>query len=171
MILTILKNREMKHLLLWSAAALLLASCSGKCKDSSSCDNCTTDSTAHATGAADDQMTIYEYEGTMDDNGVDTDYLLVITALSPVGDGTYELTTSYVNPESGEMLTFTDEGEKLTVLGIPGDSTVVIYQLVSAQDGSKRNFRAEGDSVLKRVGADFKESVDKVKQKLTRKTS
>jgi hypothetical protein len=69
------------------------------------------------------------------------------------------------------MLTFTDEGEKLTVLGIPGDSTVVIYQLVSAQDGSKRNFRAEGDTVLKRVGADFKEEVNKVKQKLTRKTT
>jgi hypothetical protein len=117
-----------------------------------------------------DEMMVYEYEGVMDDDGVDTDYLLVITALSPVGDGTYELTTSYMNPESGEMLTFTDEGEKLTVLGIPGDSTVVIYQLVSSQDGSKRNFRAEGDSVLKRVGTDFKEVANTVKQKLTRKT-
>ncbi len=160
----------MKHLFLWSVAALLFSACSSKCKDSSSCDNCPADSVAHAT-TSDGEMMVYEYEGVMDDNGVDTDYLLVITALSPVGDGTYELTTSYVNPESGEMLTFTDEGEKLTVLGIPGDSTVVIYQLVSAQDGSKRNFRAEGDTVLKRVGADFKEEVNKVKQKLTRKTT
>ncbi len=160
----------MKHLFLWSAAALLISACSSKCKDSSSCDTCSADSTAHAVSATGDEMMVYEYEGVMDDNGVDTDYLLVITALSPVGDGTYELTTSYVNPESGEMLTFTDEGEKLTVLGVPGDSTVVIYQLVSSQDGSKRNFRAEGDSVLHRVGADFKEEVNKVKQKLTRKT-
>ena len=51
---------------------------------------------------------------------------------------TYNLTTTYLGANNGQDQVFTDSGTVVTIIGIPNDSTAIIYQLVSAAPGMKR---------------------------------
>jgi hypothetical protein len=53
-------------------------------------------------------------------------------------------------------------------VGIPNDSTAVIYQLISNQGGENINFIVEGDSALTRVDREFKRLVNDLKQSIKR---
>lgn len=65
---------------------------------------------------------------------------------------------------------FTDSGTVVTIIGIPNDSTAIVYQLISATPGhEKTNFLAEGDSALTMIGKDFKKAVSKLNYTLKKK--
>ena len=77
--------------------------------------------------------------------------------------------TTYLGTKDGNQA-FTDSGTVVTIIGIPNDSTAIVYQLISATPGhEKTNFLAEGDSALTMIGKDFKKAVSKLNYTLKKK--
>ena len=75
----------------------------------------------------------------------------------------------YLGTKDGNQA-FTDSGTVVTIIGIPNDSTAIVYQLISATPGhEKTNFLAEGDSALTMIGKDFKKAVSKLNYTLKKK--
>jgi copper homeostasis protein (lipoprotein) len=110
----------------------------------------------------------YIYEGTMpSDAGVPANYVLTINSYGLNADGTYSLTESYTET-NGTARTRYDEGEKIVMLGMPNDSTAVVYELVSYSNRPKLHLVAEGDSALHRVDKDLKRISKDLRHKLHR---
>lgn len=81
----------------------------------------------------------YTYEGVLpgaDVSGIN--YLLTLQETGEDSLGTYNLTTTYLGANNGQDQVFTDSGTVVTIIGIPNDSTAIIYQLVSAAPAMKR---------------------------------
>ena len=77
--------------------------------------------------------------------------------------------STYLGTKDGNQA-FTDSGTVVTIIGIPNDSTAIVYQLISATPGhEKTNFLAEGDSALTMIGKDFKKAVSKLNYTLKKK--
>lgn len=108
------------------------------------------------------------YEGLLPmANGQAGNYQLTIQSIGLNADGTYDVTTTYSGSD-GSQQQMSDNGQTIVLIGIPNDSTAVIYELVSANNQPQINLRAQGDSVLTKVDKDFKKVSNDVKHKLTR---
>ena len=67
------------------------------------------------------------------------------------------------------MSTNRDEGQKIVVVGMPNDSTTIVYELISYSNRPKMRLVAEGDSALHKVDKELKRVSQDVKHKLRRK--
>ncbi len=113
----------------------------------------------------------FTYEGVFPaaDAASGINYLLSLNEVAEDSIGTYELVMTYLGTPEGDQ-TFKDNGTVVTLIGIPNDSTAIVYQLVSADPRAGRmNFLAEGDSALTLVGRDFKKAFDKLDYTLRKK--
>ena len=115
-----------------------------------------------------DELQTYTYEGMLPtDDGIPANYVLTINSYGLNADGTYSLTESYTET-NGTARTRYDEGEKIVMLGMPNDSTAVVYELVSYSNRPKLHLVAEGDSALHRVDKDLKRISKDLRHKLHR---
>ncbi len=113
----------------------------------------------------------FTYEGVLPaaDASSGINYLLNLNEVAGDSIGTYELVMTYLDTPEGDQ-TFNDNGTVVTLIGIPNDSTAVVYQLVSIEPEAERlNFLAEGDSALTLIGRDFKKAVSKLNYTLRKK--
>lgn len=111
----------------------------------------------------------YVYEGMLPtDAGIPANYVLTINSYGLNADGTYSLTESYTET-NGKVSTNRDEGQKIVVVGMPNDSTTIVYELISYSNRPKMRLVAEGDSALHKVDKELKRVSQDVKHKLRRK--
>ncbi|MBR1947133.1 MAG: copper resistance protein NlpE N-terminal domain-containing protein [Bacteroidaceae bacterium] len=137
------------------AAVLLFASCN-------SCGNCNkpqgimieSDSLYMVNDSTIADAQTFIYEGTLPmTNGNIGDVLLTIQTVSLNEDGTYTITTDYVNEALADE---TDNGEVMVMIGMPTDSTAIIYELVSANGNPKMNLMLSPDSSLVKLDSKMK---------------
>lgn len=115
------------------------------------------------------ELQTYIYEGMLPtDAGIPANYLLTIYSYDLNSDGSYTLTESYTET-NGTARTLRDEGEMLVLIGIPNDSTAIVYELISYSNRPRLRLVAEGDSALHKIGNDFKRVSHDAKHKLHRK--
>lgn len=111
----------------------------------------------------------YIYEGMLPtDAGIPANYVLTINSYGINADGTYSLTESYTET-NGMTRTQSDEGQKIVMVGIPNDSTAIVYELISYNNRPKLRLVAEGDSALHKIDKDLKRMSHDAKHKLRRK--
>ncbi len=113
----------------------------------------------------------FVYEGVLPaaDATSGINYLLSLNEVAEDSIGTYELVMTYLGTPEGNQ-SFKDNGTVVTLIGIPNDSTAVVYQLVSIDPETDRvNFLAEGDSALTLIGKDFKKAISKLNYTLRKK--
>ena len=97
----------------------------------------------------------FVFEGLMPlDNGAVGNTVLTVQTLSLNDDGTYTLNTSYID-ESNNPINTSDSGETMVLIGIPNDSTAIIYELVSYNDNPKINLMVNSDSSLTRLNGNM----------------
>ena len=115
------------------------------------------------------ELQTYIYEGMLPtDEGIPANYLLTIYSYDLNSDGSYTLTESYTET-NGTARNLRDEGEVLVMLGMPNDSTAIVYELISYSNRPNLRLVAEGDSALHKIGHDFKRVSHDSKHKLHRK--
>ena len=102
------------------------------------------------------------------DDGIPANYVLTIDSYGLNADGTYSLIETYTET-NGMTRTQRDEGEKIVLVGMPNDSTAIVYELVSYNNRPRLRLVAEGDSALHKIGKDFKRVSHDIKHKLRRK--
>lgn len=111
----------------------------------------------------------YVYEGMLPtDEGIPANYVLTIDSYGLNADGTYSLIESYTET-NGMTRTHRDEGEKLVMVGMPNDSTAIVYELISYNNRPRLRLVAEGDSALHKIDKNFKRVSHDIKHKLRRK--
>ena len=116
-----------------------------------------------------DDLQTYVYEGMLPtDEGIPANYVITIDSYGLNADGTYSLIESYTET-NGMSRTHRDEGEKIVMVGIPNDSTAIVYELISYSNRPKLHLLAEGDSVLHKLDKNFKRVSHDIKHKLHRK--
>jgi copper homeostasis protein (lipoprotein) len=103
---------------------------------------------------ADAQTFVFEGQAPMENNAV-ADVILAIRTISLNDDGTYSITTDYVDEG---LATQTDNGEAIFLLGTENDSTATIIELVSANNYPTVSFMMLEDSSLVKVGNDGKQA-------------
>lgn len=115
------------------------------------------------------EMQTYVYEGMLPtDAGLPANYVLTINSYGLNADGTYTLTESYTET-NGMTRTNYDEGQKFVMVGMPDDSTAIIYELISYGDRPRMQLVAESDSALHKIDKNFKRVSHDIKHKLRRK--
>ena len=116
-----------------------------------------------------DELQTYVYEGMLPtDDGIPANYVLTIDSYGLNADGTYSLIETYTET-NGMTRTHRDEGEKIVLVGMPNDSTAIVYELISYNNRPRLRLVAEGDSALHKIGKDFKRVSHDIKHKLRRK--
>lgn len=110
----------------------------------------------------------YQYEGLLPDGNEDLQYQLTVQSVGLNSDGTYTSRTTYAASGNNPGKTLTDSGQKITLIGIPNDSTAVVWQLVSNQGGENIHFIVEGDSALTRADKEFRRLVTDLKHAIRR---
>ena len=116
-----------------------------------------------------DELQTYVYEGMLPtDDGIPANYVLTIDSYGLNADGTYSLIETYTET-NGMTRTQRDEGEKIVLVGMPNDSTAIVYELISYNNRPRLRLVAEGDSALHKIGKDFKRVSHDIKHKLRRK--
>lgn len=96
---------------------------------------------------ADAQTFVFEGTTPMDNNAL-AEVVLAVRTISLNDDGTYSITTDYVDEG---LATQTDNGEAILVMGMSGDSTATIIELVSANSLPTQHFRMQSDSSLVKI--------------------
>ena len=115
------------------------------------------------------EMETYTYEGVLPtDAGIPANYLLTIYSYDLNSDGSYTPTESYTET-NGTARTHYDEGEVLVMVGMPNDSTAIVYELISYNNRPRMHLVAEGDSALHKIDRNFKRVSHDIKHKLRRK--
>lgn len=115
------------------------------------------------------ELQTYIYEGVLpNDAGAPTNYLLAFYSYDLNADGSYTLAESYTE-NNGTAHTLYDEGEMIVLLGMPNDSTAIVYELISYNNRPRLRLVAEGDSVLHKIDKNFKRASHNIKHKLRRK--
>ncbi len=115
------------------------------------------------------ELQTFVYEGVLPtDAGIPANYVLTINSYGLNADGTYSLTESYTET-NGKVSTNRDEGQKIVMVGMPNDSTAIVYELISYSNRPKMRLVAEGDSALHKVDKELKRVSQDVKHKLRRK--
>lgn len=160
----------MKKVLIAAAAAAMVAACGQKGGGSAApaAESQGGPVLAPDGGTACCQQT-YTYEGVYptDSGGVACRLVLRETSCGAVG--AYRLSVARGKPGCAPTAP-ADSGTVVTLVGIPGDSAAVVYQLVSVAPARERtSFLAEGDSALALVGRDFKKAAGRLKCTLRKK--
>ena len=95
----------------------------------------------------------FVFEGLMPlDNGAVGNTVLTVQTLSLNDDGTYTLNTSYID-ESNNTINNSDSGETMVLIGIPNDSTAIIYELVSYGNTPKTQLMMNSDSSFTKLNS------------------
>ena len=116
-----------------------------------------------------DELQTYIYEGTLPtDAGIPANYMLTIYSYDLNDDGSYSLIESYTEA-NGAARTQYDEGEVLVMVGIPNDSTAIVYELISYSNRPRLRLAAEGDSALHKLDKDFRRASHDARHKLHRR--
>ena len=110
----------------------------------------------------------FVYEGLMPmDNGNIADYTLTIKSLGIDENVTYTIFSTFTSDTS--LIKQQDNGESIVVIGMPNDSTAIIYQLVSANNKPTINLKVHGDSALTKLNSQMQPASKDGKHKLIRK--
>lgn len=110
----------------------------------------------------------FVYEGLMPmDNGTIADYILTIKSLGWDENGTYTILSTVTSDTA--IIKQQDNGESIVIIGTPNDSTVVIYQLISANNNPPIHLMANGDSTLVKINKNMQPVSKDSKHKLIRK--
>lgn len=160
----------MKKLFLLTATmvTLLFYSCN-------SCGNCNppegiimeTDSLYMVNDSTIADLQTFIYEGIVPmRNGNPANVLLTIQTLSLNSDGTYTVTTNYIDEA---VATENDNGNTLVMIGVPNDSTAIVYELVSANGNPGMNFMMLADSSLVKLDNSMQPASSNPTHKLTPK--
>lgn len=96
---------------------------------------------------ADEQTFVFEGLAPMANNAP-AEVVLAFRTISLNQDGTYTITTDYVDEG---LATQTDNGDAVIIMGTANDSTATIIELVSANNMPPVNFLMQDDSSLVRV--------------------
>lgn len=112
---------------------------------------------------ADKQTFIFEGQSPMNGNSV-ADVMLAISTINLNSDGTYSITTDYVDEG---VATQNDNGEALIITG--NDSTMTVIELVSANMNPTVSFMMQEDSSLVKIGQDGKPASNNPVHKLNLK--
>ena len=115
------------------------------------------------------ELQTYTYEGVLPtDAGIPANYMLTIYSYDLNNDGSYSLIESYTEA-NGAARTQYDEGEVLVMVGIPNDSTAIVYELISYSNRPRLRLAAEGDSALHKLDKDFRRASHDARHKLHRR--
>lgn len=148
--------------------AALAVSCGNKKTDPGIAIEAYSDSIYMVNDSTIGDMQTYIYEGMLPtDAGIPANYVLTINSYGLNADGTYSLTESYTET-NGQVRTRQDEGEKIVMVGMPNDSTAIVYELISYRNRPKMRLVSEGDSALHKVDQDLKRVSKDIKHKLRR---
>jgi len=158
----------MKKVFIATALAAMIVSCGSKGNKSA---EIIAESESDSIFAVNDstlsELQTYSYEGIL--LAADAEGINYQLTLQEAGQDSLDLMTTYLGTKDGNQA-FTDSGTVVTIIGIPNDSTAIVYQLISATPGhEKTNFLAEGDSALTMIGKDFKKAVSKLNYTLKKK--
>ena len=97
---------------------------------------------------ADAQTFVFEGTSPMYNNDI-AEVVLTVSTISLNSDGTYSITTDYVDEG---IATQPDKGEAIFLLGTENDSTTTVIELVSANNYPTISFMMLEDSSLVKVG-------------------
>jgi hypothetical protein len=158
----------MKKILLFTAASVMYLF--------SSCNSCgpeeqgiivetETDSIISIGNPQPPQTFIFQGTSPMNGNNV-ADVMLAISTVSLNDDGTFSITTDYVDEG---LATQNDNGEAIIVTGMDNDSTVTVIELVSANSNPAMNFMMQSDTSLVKVDKNGKPVSNDPSHKLTLK--
>ena len=161
----------MKKVIILSATALsfLLSSCNscGSCNSQPQGVVVESDSIFMVNDSTIGDLQTYTFEGMVPmTNGNIGDVLLTIQTLSLNDDGTYTITTDYIDEA---IATETDNGEMIVLIGMPNDSTAVVYEFVSATGKPKMNFRLSSDTSLVKLNKNMQPASKDATHKLIHK--
>jgi hypothetical protein len=101
----------------------------------------------------------------MDGNAA-ANVLLAISTINLNSDGTYTITTDYIDEG---LATQNDNGDALIVLGNSNDSTATVIELVSANNMPAMNFMMTEDSSLVKIDKNGKPASNNPDHKLKMK--
>lgn len=96
---------------------------------------------------ADAQTFVFEGTSPMYNNAI-ADVVLTVRTISLNNDGTYSVTTDFIDEG---LVTQTDNGEAIFLLGTENDSTATVIELVSANNYPTISFMMLEDSSLVKV--------------------
>ncbi len=149
--------------------AVLVTSCGNKKKDALvAAVEAYSDSIYMINDSTIGDLQTYIYEGILPtDAGIPANYVLTINSYGLNADGTYSLTESYTET-NGMTRTHRDEGQKIVMVGMPNDSTAIVYELISYNNRPKMRLVAESDSALHKLDKDLKRMGHDMKHKLRR---
>lgn len=85
-------------------------------------------------------------------------YSLTITHHRHSGDGTFTLTTTYIEAEDGKNAVFSYKGRRYTQRGIHGDNDATVWQCVSDNGEDIFNFLKEDEETLVLLNGNFEKS-------------
>ena len=112
---------------------------------------------------ADKQTFIFEGQSPMNGNSI-ADVMLAISTINLNSDGTYSITTDYVDEG---LATQNDNGEAVIITG--NDSTMTVIELVSANMGPTISFMMQQDSSLVKVDKNGKPASKNPAHKIKKK--
>lgn len=152
-------------LLAASAATMLFISCEscGGCGQECVVIESDSLSAMNDSTLSDVQTFVFEGESPMNGNAV-ANVLLAVSTVNLNSDGTYTVTTDYVDEG---LATQSDNGDALIILGSGNDSTATFIELVSANNIPTMNFLMTEDSSLVKVDKDGKPASNNPNHKLT----
>ena len=95
----------------------------------------------------------FVFEGLMPtDDGFVGNTLLTVQTVDLNEDGSYTVTTNYID-NSGKQNSTYDSGETIVLIGMPNDSTAVIYELVSYGNTPKTQLMMNSDSSFTKLNS------------------
>ena len=156
--------------LAFAATSLLITSC-GSCSNNKQQGivlETETDSIFMPNDSTVADLQTFVYEGLMPmDNGTIADYTLTIKSLGWDENGTYTILSTVKSDTT--TIKQQDNGESIVIIGTPNDSTIVIYQLISANNNPPIHLMAKGDSALVKINKNMQPASKDPKHKLIRK--
>lgn len=111
------------------------------------------------------QTFIYEGLSPMS-NGNIGEVVLTMRTINLNSDGTYTVTTDYTDEA---LATENDNGNMVVLIGIPNDSTAIVYEFISANGNPKMNFMLNNDSSLVKLGNNMQPASSNPSHKLVHK--
>ena len=157
----------MKKYLLFTVAAtaLLLSACNSKSKGKPMQDGIAFEEDSiyfvNDSTIADVQTFVFEGTSPMDGNAI-ADVILAVQTVNLNSDGTYTITTDYVDEG---IATQTDNGDAMILLGV-NDSTATILELVSDNNAPTVTFMMMEDSSLVKMDSNGKPAAKNPAHKL-----
>ena len=111
----------------------------------------------------------FVFEGLMPtDDGFVGNTLLTVQTVDLNEDGSYTVTTNYID-NSGKQNSTYDSGETIVLIGMPNDSTAVIYELVSYGNTPKTQLMMNSDSSFTKLNSNMQPASKNPAHKLKHK--